>query len=70
MLTQQARLMEHLELHSQIYPLEAWTKLGIYRLAAVVHLLRQAGIKIKTERMEVSNRFNEVCNVANYVLEK
>ena len=37
---------------------------------AVVHLLRQAGIKIKTERMEVSNRFNEVCNVANYVLEK
>jgi len=70
MLTQQARLMEHLELHSQIDPLEAWTKLGIYRLAAVVHLLRQAGIKIKTERMEVSNRFNEVCNVANYVLEK
>ena len=70
MLSQQARLMEHLELHSQIDPLEAWTKLGIYRLAAVVHLLRQAGIKIKTERMEVSNRFNEVCNVANYVLEK
>lgn len=70
MLTQQARLTEHLELHSQIDPLEAWTKLGIYRLAAVVHLLRQAGIKIKTERMEVSNRFNEVCNVANYVLEK
>ena len=70
MLTQQARLMEHLELHSQIDPLEAWTKLGIYRLAAVVHLLRQAVIKIKTERMEVSNRFNEVCNVANYVLEK
>ena len=70
MLTQQARLMEHLELHSQVDPLEAWTKLGIYRLAAVVHLLRQAGIKIKTERMEVSNRFNEVCNVANYVLEK
>jgi len=70
MLTQQARLMEHLELHSQIDPLEAWTKLGIYRLAAVVHLLRQAGIKIKTERMEVSNRFNEICNVANYVLEK
>jgi hypothetical protein len=57
-------------LHNQIDPLEAWTKLGIYRLAAVVHLLRQAGIKIKTERMEVSNRFNEVCNVANYVLEK
>jgi len=70
MLTQQARLMEHLELHSQIDPLEAWTKLGIYRLAAVVHLLRQAGIKIKTERMEVSNRFNEICNVANYILEK
>ena len=70
MLTQQARLMEHLELHSQIDPLEAWTKLGIYRLAAVVHLLRQAWIKIKTERMEVSNRFNEICNVANYILEK
>ena len=70
MLTQQARLMEHLELHNQIDPLEAWTKLGIYRLAAVVHLLRQDGIKIKTERMEVSNRFNETCNVANYVLEK
>ena len=70
MLTQQARLMEHLELHSQIDPLEAWTKLGIYRLSAVVHLLRQAGIKIKTERMEVSNRFNETCNVANYILEK
>ncbi len=70
MLTQQARLLEHLELHTQIDPLEAWTKLGIYRLSAIVHLLRQAGIKIRTERMEVSNRFNEVCNVANYILEK
>lgn len=64
---QEIRLLNYFKQHMAINPLEAWSQLGIYRLAAVVHKLREDGFKIETDRINVTNRFGEECNVARYV---
>jgi len=64
---QKERLLSHLKQNGNITPLEAWGHLGIYRLSAVVHKLRQEGHNIITETIEVHNRFQESCKVAKYV---
>lgn len=66
-MTQKERLKAWLE-KSPIQPLEAWKHLGIYRLAAVIHLLREDGLNIKTEMINVKNQFNEDVKVAKYIL--
>ena len=60
--------MEYLEGHRVINPLDAWDKLGIYRLSARICDLRKAGHKIDDERITVQNRFGEDCRVARYWL--
>lgn len=67
-MTQKERLLEHLKLFNRVNPLEALTKLGIYRLSAVVFDLRKEGHKIETNRKSVQNQFGEECIVAEYVL--
>lgn len=69
-MTQDERLLMYLTTNTGIDPLTAWKELGIYRLAATVHVLRKQGWVINTERMKVLNRFNEKCNVAFYKLEE
>ena len=66
-MTQKQRLLAYLK-QQPINPLQAWQELGIYRLAAQVHILRDEGHDIKTELVEVKNRYNEVCKVAKYTL--
>ena len=66
--TQNTRLLSHLKGGNSINPLEAWQKLGIYRLSARVFDLRDLGYEIDMTRKEVSNQFNEVINVAEYKL--
>jgi len=68
-MTQKERLKAWLKKYP-IQPLEAWKHLGIYRLAAVVHLLREDGFNIKTEMINVKNQFNEDVKVAQYTLEE
>ena len=68
-MTQKERLKAWLE-KSPIQPLEAWKHLGIYRLAAVIHLLREDGLNIKTERINVKNQFNEDVKVVKYTLQE
>lgn len=63
---QEIRLLAYLKQHMTIQPMEAWAQLGIYRLAAVIHRLREAGFEIETDRINVTNRFGEDCNVARY----
>jgi Helix-turn-helix domain len=65
-MTQKERLLNYLKQHHTINPLEAWQHLGIYRLAAVVLLLRKDGHDIETKKTEVKNQFGEVCHVATY----
>lgn len=60
------RLLEYLQEHRRINPLEAWRKLGIYRLGARVFDLRAAGHTIHSERVSVANQYGEKCRVASY----
>ena len=67
-MTQKDRLLNYLRTHKSVNPLESWQQLGIYRLAAVVLLLRNDGHAISTVKTEVKNQFGEACHVATYVL--
>ena len=68
--TQNKRLIEYLRKHDSIDPLEAWQKLGIYRLSARVHDLRNDANQIVTHTKELKNSFGEVVKVASYSLKK
>ena len=65
---QTERLSLYLEKNKTINPFQAWQHLGIYRLAAVVFVLKNQGYKITTNKVEVKNKFNESCHVAEYEL--
>jgi hypothetical protein len=67
--TQTERLAAWLRAHGSITPLEAWSELGIYRLAARINDLRKQNVPIDTETVTVRNRFGEPCTVARYVYE-
>lgn len=66
MQTQNERVLAYLQEHRTITPMEAWLKLGIYRLGARVFDLKQAGHDIRSGRQKVFNQFGETCRVANY----
>ena len=68
-MTQVERLLDYLKVNKVINPLTAWTELGIYRLSAVIFLLRKAGYEIETNLVEVRNKFNEPVMFAEYKLE-
>ena len=49
--TQQQKVLRHLESGREITPLDALEQYGCFRLAAVIHTLRQEGHKIRTKKM-------------------
>lgn len=51
--TQKAAILAHLRAGKSISQLEALHLFGCFRLAAVVHRLREAGFIIRTERMKI-----------------
>lgn len=67
--TQPARLLALLMQRSKVNPLLAWRTLGIYRLSDTVYQLRGLGWPVATRRLDVANRFNEPCRVAEYCLD-
>ncbi len=67
-MTQKERLRHYLLANGSITPMQAWNTLGIYRLGARIHELREEGMEITTETAEVCNRFGETCKVARYCL--
>jgi hypothetical protein len=54
--TQKSIVRQHLLDGNSITPLEALNRFGIFRLAAVVHELREEGLPIITEKIQVSPR--------------
>ena len=64
--TQKANVRAWLLKGHSITPLEALNKFGIFRLAAVVHELRDEGLDIITEKFQVSPKKR----VAKYYLKK
>lgn len=67
--TQADRLLDYLLEHpGGLNPLEAWQRLGIYRVADPAHRLRSRGFAVKTAVEIVSNQFGEECRVGLYYL--
>lgn len=58
-MTQCERIMDYLETHESISPMEAWNELGITKLATKVSLMIRAGVKIHKEKVHKLNRFGE-----------
>lgn len=67
-MTQPERLLQHLKAHGTINPLESWVELGIYRLSAVIYILRKAGWNITTKKVTIKNKWDEDCRVGEYKL--
>ena len=68
--SQKARIMRHLERYGKIDPLKAWTRYGVYRLAARISDLREDGYEIETTSKVVKNKYGEKCTVAEYRYER
>lgn len=69
-MNQSERLLEHLIERGSIDPLQAWSELGIYRLAPIICDLRRSGVEIEKEMIKVKNRFGEDCRVELYKLKE
>lgn len=71
-MTHVQRVKAYLEAHGRLTPLVAWRLLGVYRLADVIYKLRRHPhhLRIETQDAQVLNRFEEVCEVACYVLHR
>lgn len=68
-MAQYDRVLEHLKTKGALQPMSAWRDLGVYRLAARINDLRNAGHKISTKKVEVVNRWGESTFIAQYELE-
>jgi len=63
-LSQQQRVLEHLQAGHTLTRLESWDRLGIIEVPARINELRNAGHKIITERQTVTNRYGEKVSIA------
>jgi len=68
-MTQNERVLDHLRRHKGIEPMTALSELGVFRLAARIDNLKRAGHNIKSEMIDVWNRWGEKARVAYYQLE-
>ena len=64
-MTQEKRILEYIEKHGAITQREAFD-LGITRLAARVHTMRQKGMHVVTETVASVNRYGEPVHFARY----
>lgn len=69
-LTQNERIIRHLEDYGHITSLEAISEYGIMRLASRISDLRKRGFNIRREIVEGRNRYKEVVHFAKYYLIK
>lgn len=65
-MTQNERILWHLETYGSITPLEAMGEYGIMRLASRISDLKRLGYPIEREFMSGKNRFNEATHYARY----
>ena len=69
-MTQNERIIRHLEDYGSITPMEAIGEYGIMRLASRVSDLRKAGYPIHSELIKGKNRYGENTRFAKYTLRK
>ena len=65
-MTQGERIIAYMDEHGTITPFEAFTELGITKLATRISELRRGGEKIEKKYITVRNRFGEDVNVMEY----
>lgn len=63
---QKKRLLEYLQKHGTIDPLEAWMRLSIYRLSDVIMRLRE-DYDIRTDMIPFTNEYGEKGRYGRYV---
>lgn len=66
--TTQGRVFEYMNNFGNITSLQAFVDLGESRLSARIFEMREKGIKISSEIIEVENRFGEKRHVKRYWL--
>jgi hypothetical protein len=69
-LTQQDRILRHLNDKGSITALEAMKEYGIMRLTSRVCELKDQGYKIRSEFISSKNRYNEPVSFSKYTLIK
>lgn len=67
-MTQNERIMRHLQDCGSITSAEAMNEYGIYRLASRIHELRVAGNDIRGETVAAKNRYGEPTRFSKYTL--
>lgn len=61
-------VLDYMKKNGSITPKEAWHKLGVYRLAAVIFTLKEQGAKITCVREYGVNKFGEETRYGRYFL--
>lgn len=69
-MSQCERILDYIKTNGSITTLQAFTDLGVARLASRVHDLRSDGHNIKGDFIEVKNRYGEKCRCMQYTLEE
>lgn len=67
-MTQKEKVLNYIQAHGSITPLEAFTQLDVTRLAAVVYDLRADGHEVVTQDVESKNRYGDVARYAKYTM--
>jgi len=60
------RIVEYMKEHGGITSLDAARDLGCMRLGARIFEIKERGIEVKSEFINVENRFGEICRVKRY----
>jgi hypothetical protein len=67
-MSQKERILQHFKSGNTITSLEAYNELGVTQLATRIHELKAEGYPILSDRIKVTNRFDEQCLVSKYYL--
>lgn len=62
------RIHEAMKRGESVTQLDAWARFGVSRLAARIYDLKEQGVEIASEKVDVQNRFGEPCKVKRYWL--
>lgn len=64
--TQNEKILDYIDEHGSITPVDAFRDLGITRLAARIHDLRMDGFSITGEMVEGQDRFGDKVRFMSY----
>lgn len=69
-MTQQERILDYIDRHGSITPMDAFLDLGITKLATRVSELIRGGVRIEKTQKSGKNRFGETVHFMEYRRDK